>query len=56
MTGCFALNAEVLGRFHQAHAKNHLPIPIHGNARGERIVVIDEPRRQTKSVIRGTLR
>ena len=37
LRGPLALRAEILHRLHQARAEVHLPEPVHGHARGQRI-------------------
>ena len=37
VAGPFPLLAEIVNRFDKSHAEQHLPHPIHGNARRQRI-------------------
>ena len=45
-----ALRAEVLARLDEAAAEDLLPEPIDGDARDERVVLVDQPAREPEPV------
>src|SRR4029079_10650528 len=45
-----ALNAEVLLRFHDAETEVALPVPIHGDPRGQWMTPLKEPLRQCQTI------
>jgi hypothetical protein len=52
MRGSAAHDAEVVAGLHDACAEKLLPEAVHGDACGERILGIDKPLRETKTVLR----
>ena len=56
MGGQLALQAEVLGRAHQAVAEVGPPVVVHGDPRGQRVVRADEPAGEAEAVPRRALR
>ena len=56
MAGVLPLQPEVLGRLDQAGPEVHLPEPVHGHARGERVVGLDEPAGEPQTIVRHIVR
>ena len=49
MRRLLALDAEVLDGFHEAGTEEGLPVTVHGDARGERVLGRDEPAREVEA-------
>ena len=52
MRGSAAHDAEVVAGHHDACTEEFLPEAVHGDTSGERVAGIDEPLRETKTVLR----
>jgi hypothetical protein len=48
----FSLHAKVAGCLYKTRAKELLPVAVHRDARGERVIGSDEPLGQSETVVR----